>query len=786
MPDHNTLNGTALHEDKRTKEPVRAASISNITIAAPGSTIDGVSMVAGDRVLLKNQATASQNGIYVWSTAVSPMTRAADADSASEWFHGFKVFVREGTTNAGTHWTYTTSSAVTLGATSLAFSADAAGDAAQTANFVKAGPTTGAATIPSYRALVSADMPANPSFSGTVAAGQFFPGSTGAAANTRYVGGTASVAPTTGTFATGDFVITQAGSIYICTASGSPGTWTAVSGSGSSSATLIQTSNLLFETVLTSTTASISIPTISQNYRDLRIQGQVRGTAASNGGQVLIRFNSDSTSGDYGSQLFFADTSASSASSSVTTQTSGILAGYAGANALANVAEVFDTTIPNYTGSTYFKSWVTHAMGTRNGTALSGVQEDIYGGIWLSTAAITSINLFPDSGSFAAGTVVRVYGEPSSAGGSAVGTGTRLRIGSNQSIPNATATLLNWDTEDNDADNQHYTSSANLTGTVSKTASSTTLTGSSTLFTSELSVGQVISVPGTVAEKRVVTAIASDTSLTVNSTFVNTASGQTATRVNSAVVFRQSGFYTLEANIYSAALASGTASLQFWLNSLTTATSGTTIGQIDPTPINASAGYGLTVQRQFAQWDFVEVVWTQTSSGSVNVTADERTHFSVNARSTVIAAVPYAKIVDSKAQNTAGGTFTSGADRTRDLNLIEHDDSHITSISSNQFTLQPGTYRYWISAPAQAVDQHQALLYNATSATTVKRGTSELAAAAASAQTRATVSGRMTVTTASAFEVRHRGTATKTTDGFGTAGNFGAEIYTMVEIWKEG
>jgi hypothetical protein len=43
---------------------------------------------------------------------------------------------------------------------------------------------------------------------------------------------------------------------------------------------------------------------------------------------------------------------------------------------------------------------------------------------------------------------------------------------------------------------------------------------------------------------------------------------------------------------------------------------------------------------------------------------------------------------DSKAQNTAGGTFTSGADRTRDLNLIEHDDSHITSISSNQFTLQ--------------------------------------------------------------------------------------------------
>jgi len=53
---------------------------------------------------------------------------------------------------------------------------------------------------------------------------------TGAVAATRYVGGTASIAPTTGTFAIGDFVITQAGSIYTCVGAGSPGTWTQVSG----------------------------------------------------------------------------------------------------------------------------------------------------------------------------------------------------------------------------------------------------------------------------------------------------------------------------------------------------------------------------------------------------------------------------------------------------------------------------------------------------------------------------------------------------------------------------
>jgi hypothetical protein len=60
---------------------------------------------------------------------------------------------------------------------------------------------------------------------------------TGATAATRYVGATATGAPTSGTFAVGDFVITQDGSVYICTGAGSPGTWAAVSGGGGSVAT---------------------------------------------------------------------------------------------------------------------------------------------------------------------------------------------------------------------------------------------------------------------------------------------------------------------------------------------------------------------------------------------------------------------------------------------------------------------------------------------------------------------------------------------------------------------
>lgn len=57
-------------------------------------------------------------------------------------------------------------------------------------------------------------------------------GLTGATAASRWVGGTVSGAPASGTFLTGDFVISQTGTIWICTAGGTPGTWAQVSGAG--------------------------------------------------------------------------------------------------------------------------------------------------------------------------------------------------------------------------------------------------------------------------------------------------------------------------------------------------------------------------------------------------------------------------------------------------------------------------------------------------------------------------------------------------------------------------
>jgi hypothetical protein len=107
------------------KEPVRAASTANISnLGAASVSMDGVTLVEGDRVLLKNQSTASQNGIYVVGAVgggVAPLTRAEDTDASSEWTAGTSVYVQEGTANAQRTYYLTTTGAITLGTTSLTF-----------------------------------------------------------------------------------------------------------------------------------------------------------------------------------------------------------------------------------------------------------------------------------------------------------------------------------------------------------------------------------------------------------------------------------------------------------------------------------------------------------------------------------------------------------------------------------------------------------------------------------------------------------------------------------------
>jgi hypothetical protein len=85
------------------KAPCRVATTASIDVGDPGSTIDGVALAVGDRVLVKDQLSPRENGIYIWNGAGSSMTRAPDADT-TEKLLGAVVTVLEGTFNAGTTW----------------------------------------------------------------------------------------------------------------------------------------------------------------------------------------------------------------------------------------------------------------------------------------------------------------------------------------------------------------------------------------------------------------------------------------------------------------------------------------------------------------------------------------------------------------------------------------------------------------------------------------------------------------------------------------------------------
>lgn len=100
------------------KQSVRAATTANITLSGT-QTIDGVAVTTSDRVLVKNQSTGSQNGIYVVSA--SAWARATDADASAEVTPGLSVAVEEGTTLADTIWKLTTNATITLGSTALVF-----------------------------------------------------------------------------------------------------------------------------------------------------------------------------------------------------------------------------------------------------------------------------------------------------------------------------------------------------------------------------------------------------------------------------------------------------------------------------------------------------------------------------------------------------------------------------------------------------------------------------------------------------------------------------------------
>lgn len=108
----------AIKQGLSIKDAARVATTSNITLSGT-QTIDGVAVIAGDRVLVKDQNTASQNGVYV--VASGSWSRATDFDADADVTSGAFVFVKEGTAGADNGYVLTTNDPITVGTTNLTF-----------------------------------------------------------------------------------------------------------------------------------------------------------------------------------------------------------------------------------------------------------------------------------------------------------------------------------------------------------------------------------------------------------------------------------------------------------------------------------------------------------------------------------------------------------------------------------------------------------------------------------------------------------------------------------------
>lgn len=119
-------HGPEFHERLAWTSPCRAATTANITISTAlnnADVLDGVTLATGDRVLVKDQSTGSQNGIYVVSASPARATDFSDPNVV-----GSVVVVSEGTVNADTIWQCTTNAPITLGTTALVFAALSSSD----------------------------------------------------------------------------------------------------------------------------------------------------------------------------------------------------------------------------------------------------------------------------------------------------------------------------------------------------------------------------------------------------------------------------------------------------------------------------------------------------------------------------------------------------------------------------------------------------------------------------------------------------------------------------------
>ena len=140
-------------------------------------------------------------------------------------------------------------------------------------------------------------------------------------------------------------------------------------------------------------------------------------------------------------------------------------------------------------------------------------------------------------------------------------------------------------------------------------------------------------------------------------------------------------------------------------------------------------------------------------------------------------------VQDQKPAGTSGGTFTSGAWRTRDLNTVNANTIPGAILANNQVTLPAGTYDITASAPGYRTDYHCIALFSVTANSELANGTPEHASNAYQVQNRSFLVARITLPATTVMELRHRSTVTQSTNGLGNSANFGLpEVYSILFI----
>ena len=142
------------------KNSVKVASTGNLTLSGT-QTIDGVAAGVGDRVLVKDQSTASENGIYV--VAAAAWSRAEDANADAEVTSQLVVSVDQGTVNADTTWRQT-AEAPTVGTDAITFAPFGPGTSStgtESLVHAAAAQTAGSVTLNTQKGSISIDQTTN-------------------------------------------------------------------------------------------------------------------------------------------------------------------------------------------------------------------------------------------------------------------------------------------------------------------------------------------------------------------------------------------------------------------------------------------------------------------------------------------------------------------------------------------------------------------------------------------------------------------------------------------------